>query len=176
MPKMVDQGVTKLTWIPGEGAIADPSAPEATELNGVTAVDLSCIMVSTYEVRADGSETTNERAVCEKANVVAPTIQNYMGNAVLFRDFAAGIPGPSDVTEIFPQEGVLGWFVRRLGSAYNVAYADGDVVEVYKFLNDVPQMQGGTGEGYLKGTVPLLPQGVFDIAAVVGGASASSSV
>jgi len=173
--RMVDQGVTKLTWIPGEGAIANASSPEASELNAVAAVDLSCIMVSTYEVRADGSETTNERAVCETANTVTPTIQNYMGNLMLFRDIVAGVPGPDDLTEVYPQAGVLGWFVRRIGKPYDVDYVDGDVVETFKFLNDVPQLQGGTGEGYLKGTVPLLPQGVFDIAAVVGSASSSSS-
>lgn len=172
--RMVDQGVTKLTWIPGEDAIADATAPTAVELNAAEAVDLSCIMVSTYEVRADGSETTNERAVCETANTVTPTIQNYMGNLVLFRDLVSEVPGPDDLTEVFTQAGVLGWFVRRTGKAYTDAYVDGDVVEVYKFLNDVPQLSGGTGEGYLKGTVPMFPQGVFDVAATVGGVSSSS--
>jgi hypothetical protein len=172
--RMVDQGVTKLTWIPGESAIVDHNAPSAAELNAVAAVDLSCIMVSTYEVRADGSDTTNERAVCETAETITPTIQKYMGNLVLFRDIVAGVPGPDDLTEVFPQSGATGWFVRRTGKSYDLPYVDGDVVETFKFLNDVPQLSGGTGEGYLKGTVPLLAQGRFAVAATVGGESSSS--
>jgi hypothetical protein len=171
---MVDQGVTKLTWIPGVNAIIDHNAPTAAELNHVNAVDLSCIMVQTYEARADGSDTTNERAVCETAESVTPTIQKYMGNFVLFRDMEAGVPGPDDLTELFPQNGAVGWFVRRTGKPYDALYVDGDKVETFLFINDVPQLSGGTGEGNLKGTVPMLPQGKFATAAVVGGESSSS--
>jgi hypothetical protein len=167
---MVDNGVTKLTWIPGVDGLADPSAPTVAELTAVDAVDLSCVMVSSYEVRADASDTTNERAVCETANVVAPTVQNYMGNLVLFRDFDAdtGDPETTDPLNYF-EFGTTGWFVRRLGQPYTAAYAAADQIEVYKFMSDTPQIQGGTGEGYLKVTVPLLQQGVFDIKAVVAG-------
>jgi hypothetical protein len=165
---MVDLQVTKLTWIPGDSAIADVTAPTATVLNGGTAVDLTCLMVSSYEVRPDGSDTTNERAVCEGANVDAPTVQNYMGNAVLFRQFddTTGAPETDDPLNIF-SFGDVGYFVRRLGKPYSTVYAASDVVEVYKFMADVPQPQGGTGEGYLKVTVPLLKQGVFSVKSIV---------
>lgn len=173
MPRLVDLGVTRLTWVPGDTGIADVTAPTTAELGAVGAVDLTCVMVSTYEVRADGSETTNERAVCETANVVAPTVRNYMGTFNLFRQFTAGVPAADDAIEMFTDEGVLGWFVRRLGLAYDTAYANGQVVDVYKFLSDVPQITGGTGEGYLKATVPMLQQGVFATRAVIGGESSS---
>lgn len=166
MPRMVDQGVTKLFWVPGNAGIANAAAPTTTELN--LGVDLTCIMVSTYEVRADASDTTNERAVCETANVVAPTIQNYMGNLALFRqlDATTGVPETDDPINTF-EYGALGWFVRRLGKPYTTAWTAADQVEVYKFMSDTPQIQGGTGEGYLKATVPLLQQGTFDLKAVV---------
>lgn len=166
MPRMVDNGVTKLYWVEGDTGITDVSAPTVAQLNA--GVDVTCTMVSTYEVRADASDTTNERAVCETANVVAPTIQNYMGNLVLFRLINATtfVPETADPINVF-EFGVVGWFVRRLGAAYDVAWAANDQVEVYKFMSDVPQIQGGTGEGYLKATVPLLQQGTFDIKAVV---------
>lgn len=172
MARKVDQGVTKLSWVPGVDGIADVSAPTLLELNDSAVWDLTCFMVTTYEVRADASDTTNERAVCDVANVVTPTIQNYMGNLILFRDY-------NDDTNVFTVDDVLtrmayqsiGWFVRRLGLSKDTAYADGQQVEVYKFMVDNPQMQGGTGEGYLKATVPLLQQGVFDLAAIIGGSS-----
>lgn len=166
MPRMVDNGATKLYWVEGDTGITDVSAPTVAQLNG--GVDVTCIMVSTYEVRADASDTTNERAVCETANVVAPTIKNYMGNLVLFRLINATtfVPETNDPINVF-EFGAVGWFVRRLGAAYDVAWAANDQVEVYKFMSDVPQIQGGTGEGYLKATVPLLQQGTFDIKAIV---------
>lgn len=173
MPRQVDIGITRLTWIPGDTGIADPDAPTTTELGAVGALDLSCLMTTTYEVRADGSDTTNERAVCEESNVVVPTVRNYMGNFVLFRKFLAGEPEADDVIEHFTDSGVLGWFVRRNGFAYDAAFEDGQIVEVYKFLSDVPQLQGGTGEGYLKATVPMLQQGTFRTRTVIGGESSS---
>lgn len=166
MPRFVDNGVTKLYWVEGDTGITDVSAPTVAQLNA--GVDVTCSMVSTYEVRADASDTTNERAVCETANVVAPTIKNYMGNLVLFRLINAStfVPETGDPINVF-EYGIVGWFVRRLGAAFDVAWAANDQVEVYKFMSDVPQIQGGTGEGYLKATVPLLQQGTFDIKAIV---------
>ncbi len=166
MPRLVDQQVTKLYWVPGDTGIASVSAPTTAELNAGT--DLTCLMVSSYEVRPDGSETTNERAVCEGSNVVAPTVQNYTGNLILFRQFdsTTGAPEADDPINTFEYQ-TLGFFVRRLGKDYSDAWAAADEVEVYKFMADTPQPQGGAGEGYLKVTVPLLPQGSFDIKAVV---------
>src|SRR5690606_23432340 len=166
MARLVDQGVTRLTWVPGEDGIADITAPTVDELEA--GVDLTCQMLTTYEVRPDASDTTNERAVCETANVETPTIANYMGRMELFRDWDA-------TTEQWTTEDVLsalaykdvGYFVRRLGLPAGEAYAAGQQVEVYKFMIDKPQPQGGTGSGYLKATVPLLQQGAYELAAVV---------
>jgi hypothetical protein len=163
---MVDNGKTKLAWVPGETGIVNPSAPTTTELNA--GVDITCITVATYEVRADASDTTNERAVCETANVVAPTVQNYMGNLPLFRQLNAttGAAETDDPLNLF-EFGEVGWFVRRTGKSSDTVWTAGDQVEVYKFMADTPQPAGGTGEGYLKATVPLLQQGTFDLKAIV---------
>lgn len=166
MPRMVDQGKTKLYWVPGETGIVNAAAPTTTELN--LGVDITCLVVSSYEVRPDGSETTNERAVCETANVETPTVQNYMGTLPIFRQFDAttGVPETDDALNIW-EFGEVGWFVRRLGKPYTTAWTAGDQVEVYKFMVDTPQPGGGSGEGYFKATVPLLQQGTFDVTAVV---------
>lgn len=170
MARKVDQGVTKLLWVPGDTGIVDESAPTLLELTDGAVLDITCLTVTTYEVRADASDTTNERAVCDVANVVAPTVSNYMGNLVLFRDY-------DDTANAFTLDDALsrfalaelGWFVRRLGLSKDTALADGQQVETYKFMPDNPQIQGGTGEGYLKATVPLLQQGKFDLRAIIGG-------
>lgn len=170
MARKVDLGVTTLLWVPGVDGIASASGPQLAELQAAGVLNLTCLMVTTYEVRADTSDTTQERAVCETANVVTPTIANYMGNLVLFRDWDDSTLEftMSDALATFTL-GHLGWFVRRLGFAYDAALADGQQVETYKFMSDHAQVQGGTGEGYLKATVPLHQQGTFDVRAVIGG-------
>jgi hypothetical protein len=162
----VDQGVTRLDWVLGEDGIANIEAPTLAEL--ATARDLTCLMVSTYEVRFDGSDTTSERAVCETANVDAPTMENYMGRFELFRQWDPDLLAweTSDPLEWLTYKSV-GYFVRRLGFSKDTAYAAGQKVEVYKFMADRAQVQGGTGQGYLKATVPMLKQGSATLSAVV---------
>lgn len=164
--RLVDQGVTKLLWVPGEDGIVNPAAPTVAELTA--GIDLTPQMVTTYEVRPDGSDTTNERSVLETANVETPTVQNYMGRLELFRqwDPTAQEWEGEDVLTIL-KFGDLGWFCRRLGLPAAEPAAADQVWEVYKFMVDTPQVQGGTGSGYLKATVPLFQQGVFQLDAVV---------
>lgn len=174
MPKrVVDLGRTRLLWVPGADGIADYMAPELTELEAEGVRDLTCLMVTTYEVRMDGSDTTNERAVCETANVSTATIRNYMGRMDLFRDWDETDPlNPEWTTDdVLKWLNYLdtGWFVRRNGPQYDVPLADGQQIEVYKFMSDEPQTNAGTGSGFMKATVPLLPQGVATTRAVIGG-------
>ena len=173
MPKKVDLGVTHLAWVPGDDGIADHRAPTTEELNAEGVRDLTCMMVTSYEVRMDGSDTTSERAVCQVNNVTTPTIGNYMGNWVLFRDWDETDPMNPDWSNDDVLEWLeyldTGWFVRRAGHAYDVPWADGQKVETYKFITDNAQTNSGTGDGFLKATVPLLPQGVATTRAVIGG-------
>lgn len=168
MPRRVDLGVTKIHWVQGDTGITNVLAPTVAQLNAGTSIDITCLLLATYEVRADGSDTTNERAVCETANVVAATVQNYMGNLILFRQFddTTNALETDDALNIF-SFGAVGWFVRRIGKPYSSAWAAGDVVDVYKFAVDTPQVQGGTGEGYIKATIPLLQQGTFSVKSIV---------
>lgn len=168
MPKMVDLGRTKLIWVAGLTGIANPSAPTVAELTTGTAVDISCIMKSNYSVGPTDSETTNERAVCETANNVTPTVQNYEGTLELFRQFDAGtgVPEIDDALNLW-EFGAVGWFVRRIGLPYSTNIAASQVLETYLFMADTPRPNGGSGEGNLAATVKLLPQGTFDIKAVV---------
>ena len=171
MARRVDLGVTKLAWVDD---IANPRFPEATELNG--GVDLSCVMVTSYEVRADTSDTVSEKAVCETANSDTPTAQNYIGNLVLFREWdedAGDWDAATDPVAVFPTGRIPGFFVRRTGKPHDADFADDDVVEVYKFVTDEPQHAGGTDQGYVKVTVPLHKQGVMHLDAVVGGSESS---
>lgn len=173
MPKKVDLGVTRLAIAPGESPFDDWRAPEVAELDVATVRDVTCMVVSTYEVRFDGSDTTNERAVCQVNNVVTPTIGNYMGNLPLFRDWDETDPmnpdwSNDDVLEWLEYLDVF-WFIRRQGFPYDHPWEDGQKIEVYKFLADNAQTNSGTGDGFLKAVVPLLQQGTATNRAVIGG-------
>lgn len=163
MPRIVDLGVTKYAWV---DAIADVTAPTVAELTGGT--DISPTVVTTTSVGPTASDTVNERAITDTANVVVPTIGNYEGTLNLFRDYTAGSPTAAiDPLAIFAA-GDVGYLVRRVGKAHDVAFAAADEVEVYKFMVDNPQVRGGQGDGYLKATIPLLQQGQFSVKATVG--------
>lgn len=166
MPRIVDLGVTAYYWVPGDAGIADETAPTTTEI--AAGENITQFVVSTTTVNPTASDTTNERSIAETANVVVPTVKNYEGSLVLFRDFTTGAPTASvDLLATFSDAGIVGWVVKRVGQQWDTAVAASDNVDVYKFMTDSPQVMGGTSEGFLKMTVPLLQQGVFKVGATV---------
>lgn len=163
MPRLVDLGITKYAWA---DTIADVAAPTTSELTA--AKDISEFVVTTTAVGPTASDTVNERAITDTSNAVVPTIGNYEGNLVLFRDYTAGVPtAGTDVLETFNKAGVVGYLVRRVGKPAADAFAASDTVEVYKFMTDTPQPAAGSGDGFVKLTVPLLQQGQFAVSATV---------
>lgn len=169
MARLVDINVTKLVWVPGDrSVIADITAPKlATELT-TGAVDITCFVLNNYALTADPSNTTTESAVCDNAEGTVPTMRKYSGNLPMFRDFAAlGVPSTTDPTTIFTEGFPQGYVVRRTGKPQEAPFAVGDIVEIYHFTADTPQIMGGAAAGFLKVTVLLLPTGRFTTHAVV---------
>src|SRR5664279_1725075 len=113
----------------------------------------------------EDSDTVSEKSITETAQIDVPTIQKYSGSLELFRDYTTGVPSASDFTSYFAGANEAGYIVRRVGLPSTTAYASGQKLEVYKFVADPPHLTGGTGSGYVKGTVKLLPQGVFSLVA-----------
>ncbi|ACZ29568.1 hypothetical protein Xcel_0529 [Xylanimonas cellulosilytica DSM 15894] len=169
MARIVDLGVTQYTWVPGVAGLTTPSAPLLADLSGAPAKNISQYVVTTTDVNPDPSDTVNERAVTDTSNAVVPTVGNYHGNLVLFRDFTAGAPTANDPITVFGS-GDYGWLVRRLGKPASTALAADDIVDVFLFLVDNVTKTGGTGDGYLKANITLLQQGQFytDVAVVAG--------
>lgn len=164
--KVVDLGRTRLVWVATPPQ--DPSNPTVQELED--GVDLTCLMVTSYEVRADTSDTVNEKAVCDRNNVVTVTAGNFMGSFVLFRqwdDAAEAWDVDIDPSHLFPEAGLLGHFYRREGPEYEVPWTADQEIEGFRFMTDNPQFAGGTDQGYQKATVPLHQQGWMDQSATV---------
>lgn len=160
MPRLVDLNVTTYWWITATTrTLADVTATALT-----SAANISQYVVSTTTVGPTASDTVSERGITDTSNAVIPTIGNYEGSLVLFRDFTSGAPSANDpLTKIADAAGEVGWLVRRVGKTSSDAATLGDEVEAYLFMTDNPQVSGGAGDGYLKATIPLLQQGVFSL-------------
>lgn len=167
----------------GTPQIADVDNPTVAELNG--GKNLSQYLLSTTVLGTTASDTTKERDITAAGNAESPTIGNYQGNFVLFRDGGEDAQGKfafseDDLLELFPEAGVSFTAVKRTGPVWTKDYAAGDKVEVYRFQSDNPMQSGGTQDGMLKLTVPGLPQGDFSpnstvlAAAPAGGGSSGS--
>lgn len=168
MARLIDLAVTKVAWVPSSVGIANIQSPDvSSELTAAGVKDLGPYLTTNYKVGMEDSDTVSEKSITETAEIVVPTIQKYSGMLELFRDFTSGAPtAVVDFTNYFLGASEVGYIVRRTGKASSVAFATGDVLEVYKFIADPPKFAPGSGSGYVKGTVKLLPQGVFALAAV----------
>lgn len=164
MARLIDLAVTKVSWVT---TIASVTAPTAAELTAGTVKDLGPFLTTNYKVTMEDSDTVSEKSITETAQIDVPTIQKYSGMLEMFRDFTTGAPSASDFTSFFAGANETGFIVRRTGLPSSTAYATSQKVEVYKFVADPPHFTAGTGSGYVKGTVKLLPQGVFSLVAVV---------
>ncbi|MEV7962412.1 hypothetical protein [Oerskovia paurometabola] len=162
MARIVDLGVTQYLWIPGVAGIANENSVKVSELTAATVKNISTQVVTTTRIDAEASDTVNERSVTDVSNAVVPTVGNFGGTLVLFRDYEAGVPTATDpLTVIGDSVGVVGWIAKRVGKPAATAPSATDKYDVYLVMIDNPQTTGGEGDGYLKGTFPLLQQGRF---------------
>ena len=155
--KLVDLGITRVWWVT---TIATPTAPTVAEITA--GKDLSKYLLPDYVFAADASTTISERDITAVVDSDTPTIGKLKGSLHLFRAFESttGLPDTTDMEAAFIGN-PAGWLVRRTGPAQATAITAGQKVELGSFVADVPQKEGGTGTGFLKLTVPLLPQGVY---------------
>lgn len=160
MGRLVDLGVVRYSWVT---TVANPLAPTVAELEG--GVDITCDLTTATEMRADGSNTVSELGVCDRSESNTPTSGKHMGNLVIFRNFADdGAVDPTDLpTAVFKGKYERGFLYRRIGPDFEKAWAVDDVVDVGEFVADKPQLQGGTGAGFVKGTIPLLAQKLYEM-------------
>ena len=165
MPRMIDLNATTYWWLPA-ASITNVAAISAALLTSTA--NISAYVVASTKVGPASSDTISEKSITDVANCVVPVVGNYEGTLVAFRDFTAGVPSATDVlTTVANTAGVAGWIVRRQGFASSVAAALGQIVEAYKVMTDNPQPSAGSGDGYIKTTIPLLPQGVFSTASTL---------
>jgi len=155
MARQIDLNTTTYWWVAG--------ATEPTTAAAVTAgVNISQYLTPATKVGPTKSDTVSEKGITDVANSEVPTIGNYEGQLVGFRDFTSGAPTANDLmTTVGATAGTVGWIVKRVGFASTVAAAATQKVDRYLFATDNAIPGGGEGDGYVKVTIPLFQQGTF---------------
>ena len=154
--KTVDLGVTRVFWVT---TIAAWPAITAAEVNA--GIDISKALLPDFKFGAAATTTIKERDITALFDSETPTIGSYQGSLHLFRKMlGTGLAGTDDYLTTFTGY-PHGYLVRRTGPLATQAIATGDVVDAGEFIADVPEQESGTGSGFLKLMVPLLPQGYY---------------
>ncbi len=156
MPKTLAEARTRLTILTEK-----PANLEAITLAELSdGVEAACfINKSSYRLSPTASDTVAETEMCNKGNGTALGAGNYEGTLEPFWYLdSAGKPetgGAMDVWDLLKEKGATLWFVEREGPEQDVAWAAGDLYEVYEAVTDSPQKPSDRFGGYIKRTVVL---------------------
>lgn len=160
MAKMMSPNTT-IWWVPLAG-IANPASPTVAEINAGT--NISCAIVTGYTLGATDSDTDDSKSICDDANVLTPTFDNYEANLSFFRSDLVAVTAVYDTAfNLFKVDRVEGYLVSRHGKVSTALAATGDIVSVFRVISDAPQDVEGDGGAPIQFTVPFLPQGVVTI-------------
>src|SRR5665647_1115651 len=94
MPRMIDLNATTYWWVDA-ATITDFKAVSAAALTA--AANISEYVVASTKIGPTSSDTISEKSITDVANCLVPTVGNFEGTLVAFRDFAAGVPTANDI-------------------------------------------------------------------------------
>lgn len=166
MAKITANEYVKVAWVPD--ALMSPAqaaAPSATLLNNpAVTLDLSPALAwQDFELGASDSDDVEDRGVTDPGNAVTRGFANFSATLSFFRD-ANGSDTNSDYVkafETFRTPRTYGYLIIRVAEKkWNVPFAAGDRVSVYKFIADIV-VDDTEGDDSVKFTVSYLPQGVL---------------
>lgn len=143
--------------------VPNPFAPTAAVLNGGTAINISLAVTRGYTLNPTDSDTDDTASIVDTGNVKNRLFDNYEGELTCFRD-----ANSADATSVYnlvfnylKAPDVLFYVYRRVGKKSTLAFADGDTVEGFLFLNDRIRSVDGGDAGPIQFTAPLLSQGTY---------------
>lgn len=146
-----------------DSKVANPLSPTTAELNGANAKNISCAVTRGYTLNPTDSDTDDTASICDSGNVQTRLFDNYEGELTMFRD--GNSTDASSVYNIafkfFKNPDVKFWVYRRVGKKSTTAFADGDLIEGFLFMNDRTRSVDGGDSGPIQFTAPLLAQGNY---------------
>lgn len=173
MPLSLAEGHKKVAVLATAPVIM--SAPTITELTA--GIDASCrILENNFEMTSDGSDTVDEKTLCDIGTSEVPTNPKFKAAMTVFRYFdpitgkpdtsAAGSIGDA-LFQALKERGTEQWIVvRETSKLAKAAWVIGDECSVYHIITDA--WQRGDGTGYIKRMIPMFAQGDSVSNALVG--------
>lgn len=158
MTKMMSPN-TAIWWITDPAY--DPTAPSAALLTD--AANISCAIVNGYTLNPTKSDVDTSTNICDTSKVETPVRYNYEGNLTFNResDQAATTTAYARAFAFFKSERTTGYLVRRTGFLSTVPAELGQLVDSFKFINDVPKDL--IEENLINFSTKFAPQGVMEL-------------
>lgn len=163
MPKFLADGKKKLVMLDARPANIDA----ITVATATAGDDISCYVLAPCNLGPSGSDTIDEKGLCESGNSQAFGPSNFAGRSItLFRYFDDSDKQP-DATEdaTFTALKVKGTTVRFLyresAKDSTAAFTTGDEVRYVEYTTDDPQET--EGEGWIKYVIPLAFAGFYSL-------------
>lgn len=129
MPRYINDGYTKVTWVPGAGTIADITSPTLAEL--AAGEDLECHLTKDGLNITFAENAFEDGALCEVFDAQGAGTFGVSIELTLKRRNTVG--GDTDAAWALFHHGDVGFLVVRRGVELAVTpdYETGDAVEVY---------------------------------------------
>ena len=167
IPSTPADGNFKVVWVP---EIADTTAPTVTELEAVGALDISCYLTG------DGWTPTKEQAtipdprLCSRQEYGRPG-RKTPGLSITVID-NTNSPNETDSNAAVESivEGANGYFVERIGIAYEDAFAADQKVSIYPATAGEKQVLPPEANSVTRSTIPqfIFADVQTDVALVAG--------
>lgn len=151
IPSTPADGNFKVVWAP---AIADTKAPKLDELNAAGVLDISCYLTG------DGWNPTNEQATISDQRLC--TRQEYgrpgrktpgLSITVIDNTNSDNATDSNEAVETI-SEGARGYFVERIGVAYEEPFAAGQKVRVIPAEAGAKQLLAPEANSVTRSTIP----------------------
>jgi hypothetical protein len=158
MPKMMSPN-TAIWWI--TDPTYDPLAPSAALLTD--AANLSKAIVNGYTLNPTKSDVDTSTNITDTSKVETPVRYNYEGNLTFNResDQTATTTAYARAFAFFKSERTTGFLVRRTGYLSDFPADAGQLVDSFKFINDVPK--DVVEENLINFATKFSPQGVMEL-------------
>ena len=170
IPSTPADGNFKVVYVP---AIADTQAPTLDEVNAAAALDISCYLTG------DGWNPTKEQAtipdprLCSRQEFSRPGRKTPGLSITVIDNTNSPIESESNEAVETITEGAEGYFVERIGVAYEEPFEVGQKVSIYPATAGEKQVLAPEANSVTRSTIPQFIRADVrtDVAIVAGGGS-----
>jgi hypothetical protein len=128
IPSTPADGNTKVVFAP---TLADPAAPNLTELTGASAIDLSCYLTGSGLSPSIKEDTVTDERLCSTQTFEQPGRKTDSLEVEYIDNTNSPNEATSNVATDTLVEGTTGYLVVRRGVDYDTAFAASQKVTVY---------------------------------------------